>query len=427
MNTLRASAGPLLLALLLVGGAGDGASAQTIPVGSVCTLAAAKMVCVQPTSAPTISPTAPPTAAPTVKPTTAPAGGYVANANDPPPSWTAYAQASVWNTKIPANPKLASYSAAVVARQFPGGSNPDTARANEAGQYDYAHPRFIATTNDLLLTVKCTQYCAAGVPARMYVPPKARPAGGGDGHFDVVQPDGTEITAWGCASPDGSYHNYPARNWQTGDAVTCGAIVNGGSIATGPGYVQSNGPTAAGYNTVAGTVTAAELIAGQINHATFIVGACAIGAQYPSEPGASTDPCTSGVGPPLGGREWYDVPCATTQANGALRPWEKAVLCALNTYGAYLGDDYAGGATFTGGLFPQVESEEPWYDFNGGALYVSPFAALAAQGWSAITIPNAMGALPGTRWFGADPWALTSLNLAQHIHWLDACVTQKTC
>jgi hypothetical protein len=346
-----------------------------------------------------------------------------ANAQDYPTGFTPYAASSVWRTPISAHPTIASYSAAVVAAQFPGGRNSTPVRANEAGQWDYNHPRYFASAADPLVNVACTQYCGAadngGVPKQIHIPAQARPAGGGDGHFDVVQPDGTEISMWAATTP--------SSNWTNGATVHAANVANCGSFASGQGWLASGpGPTAAGYCDDAGIVTAAELVSGQINHALFIIGACAVGSQYPSEYAASTDRCTSGVGPPLGGREWYDVPCATTQADSTLHPWEKAILCALNQYGAFVGDDLGGGSTFVGGVAPQMESEEPWYDFYG-SNYTSPFAALAYQGWYSFAIANAHPAVNGTRWVGADPWQPADVNFAAHIHWLDPCSARGTC
>jgi hypothetical protein len=296
-------------------------------------------------------------------------------------------------------------------------------RATEAGQYDYNHPRFFASASDPLVNVHCTEYCNApdngGVPSQMHIPAKARPAGGSDAHFDVVQPDGTEITMWAAQTP--------SADWTNGVTVSAQNIANCGSLSSGQGWLTSGpGPTAAGFCDQAGTVTAAELQGGQINHALFITGQCAIGSQYPTEIYASTQHCSSGVGPPLGGREWYDVPCSTTQANGALKPWEKAILCALNQYGAYFGDDLGGGSNFTGGVTPMLESEEPWYDY-GGSGYTSPFAALAAQGWYAIAISDAHSGASEKRWVGADPWQPSGVNFASHIHWLAPCSAQGSC
>jgi hypothetical protein len=343
------------------------------------------------------------------------------NAQEYTAGFTPYSSISPFNTKVSANPTFLSNSATIVANQFPGGQNTQTIRANEAGIYDYGHPRFIAASTDPVINIKCTEYCGApdngGVPATMHVPAVARPAGGSDSHMDVVQPDGTEISMWGVTRP--------SSNWTAGATLSAANIANCGSITTGTGWLAVGpGPTAAGYCTNAGVVTANELITGQINHALIIIGQCAVGSQYPSENGASTQQCTSGIGPPLGGREWYDVPCATTQASSSLQPWEKAILCALNVYGGYMADNGGGGQYFTG-TGAHLEDEEPWYDFDG-AGYTSPFAPLAAQGWTSVRVQS-YGSAVGTRWIGADPWNPTGVNFPAHIHWLAPCSAQGTC
>lgn len=391
-------------------------SAQTVlPPGLYCV-----QPCPTPTALPTKTPPPTPTPPPTASPTNVP-----------------YAPSSVWNTPVSAHPTLLANSAAMVAAEFPGGQNPDGMRATEAGQYDYAHPLFFASSSDPQINLVCNQYCGTagtlpGVPATMRIPAIARPAGGTDAHIAVVQPNGTEIDAWAAYGTPGSDttwtapHNQQTRNWQTGDTLTAGNVSVCGSYTAGSGLVPPPGPTAANFCLRAGVVTAAELIAGQINHALFVGAQCAIGSQYPSTGG--TQQCTSGLGPPLGGRVWYDVPCATTKQNTALHPWEMAVLCALNVYGGYFGDNGSGGANYTGGILPQLESEEPWRDVAGNT-YTSPFAPLAAQGWAPITIANANGSSPGNRWMynGAAPWNPPGVNFAAHIHWLAPCSAQGTC
>jgi hypothetical protein len=392
----------------------------------------------------------------TAAPTAAPTSGAVAvlststylgfaNATDWATSFMPYAATSVFNAKVSDNPTFLANSAAIVAAQFPSGLQVSV-RSTEAGQYDYSHPRYFATTSDPVVKLVCNQYCGApdngGVPATAYIPAVARPAGGSDAHFDVVQPNGTDITMWAAeCGPSGctSYGqpNDMQGNWTAGSTLTAGNIANCGSFTSGLGYlVTGPGPTAADFCTNAMVITAAELIAGRINHAMSTGAQCAIGTQFPAAAGSSTQQCTSGVGPPLGGREWYDVPDATTNATN-LQPWEKAILNALHDYGAFFGDNGSGGANYTGGFAGQVESEEPWRDYNGTgtnkATYTSPFALLAAQGWIPVSISNAIGTASGTRWIGADPWNIwtelgeTEAQFASHIHWLDPCSARGTC
>jgi hypothetical protein len=421
-NTLEALGLSLVLFLAACGGGGSGSTLPGSGASVNAPVGAPGGTTTTPGSVPTAasSSAAVPALAPAVAPIT-PLSTIFANAKDFPAGFTPWSPSSPFNTKISANPTFLTNSAAIVAAQFPGGLNTQTIRANEAGVYDYNHPRFVAAASDPIVTTKCTQYCGApdngGAPATIHIPAVARPAGGADSHIDVIQPDGTDISMWGVAKPAG--------NWQAGQTISAANIANCGSIISGQGWLTSGpGPTAAGYCDNAGVVMASELIAGQINHAIILIAQCAVGAQYPSENGASTQECTSGVGPPLGGREWYDVPCVTTQASTSLQPWEKAILCALNVYGGYVGDNLGGGANFTG-TGALVEDEEPWFDFDGPG-YTSPFAPLAAQGWSPIQVQS-YGSSTGTRWIGASPWNPSGVNFPSHIHWLAPCSAQGTC
>jgi hypothetical protein len=408
-----------LLSTLTACSGGSGGSSSTPAATIVATVPSTTTTA---TPAVAVNPTAAPVATPTAAVASSLSAVRLVSGQDYLITFTPWAATSPFNMKVSANPTFLANSASIVANQFPNDRNTQTIRANEAGQYDYGHPRFISAPTDPVVSLKCTLYCGApdngGMPATIHIPAGARPAGGSDSHLDVIQPDGTDISMWAVSKP--------SSNWQTGQTLSAGNIANCGSIFTGTGWLPGGpGPTAAGYCTNAGEITAAELIAGQINHAIIITGQCAIGAQYPSENGASTQQCTSGIGPPLGGREWYDVPCSTTQASGSLKPWEKAILCALNIYGGYMGDNGGGGAYFTG-TGAGVEDEEPWYDLDGPG-YTSPFAPLAAQGWTSIVIPNVIGSQSGTRWVGADPWNPSGVDFAAHIHWLAPCSAQGTC
>ena len=368
-------------------------------------------------SAPTAAPAAatpPPTATPAP-----PVSGMPVNGVEWATSFTPFSAGSVWNTPVSANPTYAANSASVIAAEFNGG-NSQPVRDQEAGTYDYGHPIYYASATDPVVNVACNMYCPSSYPKTMYMPAKARPALGSDAHLGVVQPDGTEIDMWATyGTPGGSGQVPQTRNWQAGDTVTAGNVTSCGNFFTGTGIVTV-GPaaTAGGACLSAGLLRANELASGHINHALFLISQCAVGSQYPAFAAASTDPCTSGSGPPLGGRLWYDVPDATTNANSALAPWEKAILNALHDYGGYLEDDI-GGASQVSGIGFLAESGESSYAFGMS----DPFAAMTNQKWSAITIPGAFQ----LRYIGADPWNPSSVNFAAHLHWLNACSAQKSC
>jgi hypothetical protein len=289
-------------------------------------------------------------------------------------------------------------------------------RDEEAGPYDYGHPIYYAQSTDPVVTLHCTQYCNTadngGLPATIHLPALARPAGGSDAHMAVIQPDGTEIDLWATTAPSG--------NWTTGSTVTASAVANCGNFATGSGFTPT-GPaaTAGGACLGAGLLRANELLAGTIDHALFLVAQCAVGAQYPAYPGASTSQCTSGQGPALGGRLWYDVADATTNANTALKPWEKAILNALHDYGGYLEDDTSGGTSVSGIGFLAESGEASWIFGQ-----TDPFAALvAAQGWTSAAIGGAFT----PRYIGASSWQPSGVNFAAHLHWLNACSASGSC
>jgi len=329
--------------------------------------------------------------------------------------WTPYTcTSSPWNQAVSANPTYASYSSTVIATEFASG-NVQPVRDQEAGANDYGHPIYYASASDPLVNLRCVSYCNrtdnGGIPATARIPALARPAGGSDAHMAVIQPDGTEIDMWATTRPSG--------NWTNGSTVSAQAMTNCGNFLSGSGFVPT-GPaaTAGGACLGAGLLRAAELLAGSIDHALFLVAQCAVGSQYPAFPNASTDTCTSGSGPALGGRLWYDVPDATTNANPLLKPWEKAILNALHDYGGYLEDDTSGGAGVSGIAF-LAESGEAMAMFGQS----DPFAALASAGWTAV---NVSGALQ-TRWVGADPWQPGGVSFVAHMHWLDPCSARGSC
>ena len=333
-----------------------------------------------------------------------------------PAGWTPYGCTSSFNARVSTNPQFASYSAASIAGAFANG-NTQPVRGQEAGSYDYGHPVYYATSSDPTVTLQCTQYCNradnGGYPATIHIPAQARPARGQDAHIAVVQPDGTEVDFWGASQPSGNWGTPRYTTISAAAAANCGSFLHGsGWTPTGPAA------TSAGACLGAGLLRATELLAGSIDHALFMVSACAVGWQFPAFPNATTAQCSSGVGAPLGGRLWYDVADATTNANPNLRPWEKAILNALHDYGGYLGDNIGGGSSQSGLVF-LAESGEAAHDFG----LSDPFAALAEQGWNALTVAGGLA----LRQVGADPWRPGGVDFLNHLHWLAPCSAQGTC
>lgn len=336
------------------------------------------------------------------------------NGRDYPASWTPYNCAtSIWNQRVSEHPVIAPYSRAVIATEFANG-NTSPVRGNEAGQWDYAHPVYFASHNDPVVKLRCTRYCNhvenGGIPAFMQIPAVARPAGGDDAHLAVVQPDGTEIDFWATTQP--------TKPWERGDTIEAQAIVNCGNFTSGLGTVII-GPaaTAGGACLGAGVLRASELADGRINHALFLTIQCATGTVYPAYPGASTGQCKNGSGPPLGGRLWYDVSDASTNANPRLKPWEKAILNALHDYGGYVED--ASGGNGVSGIGFLSESGEESFAFH----QPDPYQRLIAQGWQAIRVSGSLG----LRYIGAAPWNPPDVDCVAHMHWLAPCSARRTC
>ncbi len=418
----------VLGALMVVFASAPSAQAQTfIPAGCYNVTTTVNGTTYTGCATPSPTPTAKPTLAPTPRPTPTPTASPVASAP--------YGPTSPWNRKISANPTIASYSASVIAQEFASG-NTQIVRNDEAGAGDYAHPLYFATASDPIVHTVCNQYCPSTPVGDIHMPAKARPAGGTDAHMAVVQPDGTEIDFWALYGSPGSDttwdapHNAQTRDWQTGDTATAGNVSACGSYASGSGNIAAAnlpGATAGEACLGAGIINAADLQAGAIHHALYLVLQCAIGSQYPAPTGATTDQCTSGVGPPIGGRLWYDVPDATTNANTGLRPWEKAILNALHDYGGYLEDDFSGGASVSGMSFMPASGEQT-YAYG----LANPFAALTAapNNWTLMSIATLATyglTVQEPRYTGADPWQPAGVDFAAHMHWLAPCSAQGAC
>lgn len=343
--------------------------------------------------------------------------------------WRPYdCRTSPWNRRVSAHPRIAAYSARVIAGEFARGDT-QPVRDMEAGAWDYGHPIYYAGPSDPLVNVNCDPKAYAGakgndtcdtadnggLPARIRIPARARPAGGTDAHMIVIQPNGVEIDFWDARAPSGNWGTPGNMTIAAGGGASCG------DWRTSSGWDPANNgwpQTAGGACLAGGLLRANELLAGHIDHALAIVLQCAIGVQYPAFPGATTDNCTSGVGPPLGGRLWYDVPDTVTGANPNLRPWERAILDALHDYGGYLMDDVQGGSAVSGMAF-LAASGEPAFAF----ARPDPFAALAAQGWTSRRVDGSFT----LRWIGADPWRPSGVDFLRHLHWLAACSAQGSC
>ncbi len=299
---------------------------------------------------------------------------------------------------------------------FPGAGTGQIVRNEEAGPYDDGHAIYFAASTDPVVTVSCGN-CSPNVPSTIHLPANAQPAQGPDGHLAVVEPDMTEIDFYCGWSPCAGH----TALWKNGDTIAAGYTANVGSFTTGSGMASMDGSTALNAAAGAGLLRPDELASGHINHALFVVVDCVVGAVYPAPAGANTIQCTGGVGAPLGGVLYYDVPDAVTEADTALRPWERAMLEAAHDHGWIVGDHgtVSGQSVYPSGVTFMSASAEPQALDNGP----DPWAVLAAQGWTSVPMSGAAT----LRWTGADPWTPGGVNLNAHLHLLDPCVAAGAC
>jgi hypothetical protein len=104
----------------------------------------------------------------------------------------------------------------------------------------------------------------------------------------------------------------------------------------------------------AGIITAAEMQAGQINHALFVVASgSAAGTSGAVYPGYNNPSYASNDRVRMGTRFWLDMSDAAIDATSAPR-WEKIIAHAAHQYGIYVGDKGGAGFSF------MLESSTPY-------------------------------------------------------------------
>jgi hypothetical protein len=273
---------------------------------------------------------------------------------------------------------------------------------------DYSHPVYLAAATDPAVTINCSsmQYgCytdAAGKVSSLStinVPALARPAGGTDGHFAVIQPSGQEDDFWEAAQPSG--------NWRAGSSITAGIGVQ--TSITGSGIPTTTSATS-GAALAAGLVRFDELTRGSIPHAIFLDFSCVNGVEYP----ATTTGTQCGGGVPMGSLVYLTLTPSQIDALPAstIAPYLKPILYALHNYGGYVMDTYGGGNT--GAPFWEYESYTQ-YSSMGQPYPGVTFAT--ANGYSSYLNPNPAYAGGPIRWS----------QLAPYIEVLSACYAHGSC
>jgi hypothetical protein len=241
-------------------------------------------------------------------------------------------------------------SAALVASALQWGAPASITVGTAGTRYDYGHPVYYARRRDPVYVLHATEPWGRNPldGRRIHVPAGARPAGGGDGHMTVIEPDGWEYDLWHASAPSPGNRRL-SFGWGGRTRVYGNGL---GSPAT-----------AAHFAGLAGVIRPEELAAGRIDHALFIVLRCtgtgagfgyrvhesrqawSGGWVYPAAGSGKTCRAHDPTLPPMGAR----FRLAMSDAQIARLPfpkWKKAVLFALADYGGYVGDTGGPGFAF---------------------------------------------------------------------------------
>jgi hypothetical protein len=254
--------------------------------------------------------------------------GSFAVGNWPPPCWRPYGPKSPFNSAIPAAPRLAPESKAIVeymlARDW---SFPDDHRGNFAiGAYG-SRPVYWAQRSDPVVRVICKGggTCRRGM--RLHMPNGAQPQNESDGHMTVVdQAARREYDFWRASPPE------------HGEIATSAAS----SIPIGAGIGMGIGGygEASYLGLLGGLIRARELKAGNVNHALAMTVQCVQPNDVWPAPawGRGDSVCADrGAGPHLGSLvqlTMSDREIAATHAPA----WQRAIMKAMAHYGIYVVD-----------------------------------------------------------------------------------------
>ena len=287
-----------------------------------------------------------------------------------PACFDPFSATSPFNTPIPANQPLAADNAAVLAHMATYNWSIDGFNSEFDFNPDALGTRsvFYASPSDPVMTVHCTNAAGAGSctgangvntdGAKINVPAGAVPFANADAHMTVIETGtGNEYDFWETSV--------------SGSTIDAGVGAEVSVSGDGRGSQGDDGS----FALAAGLVRPAELAAGVINHALVVTVPCvnasgASGYAWPAEYGYGS-PCGSGwnestVGAPeMGQLLRLNMTAAQIQASPA-PAWQKTIMTALATYGAYIEDvdgDQAAGIdilTQAGSSWTDLGLPDPW-------------------------------------------------------------------
>jgi hypothetical protein len=287
--------------------------------------------------------------------------------------WRPFADTSFFNTPLPASPKLAGNSSAVVSGMASKGWSIGSTDSGFAFSPVGTHPLFFAGPSAPTKRIQCQGgrgSCtgANGVNvsgATIHVPAGAQAYSDSDGHLTVIQTStGREYDFW--------------RARISGSTIEAGAA---SEVNVNDGDGRGSQGDAAFFALSAGVIRPSELASGEIDHALVLSVPCVSGEGsngyvWPA-PRGDGSPCGSGGGAPALGQlltlDMSDAQIASSSAPG----WEKTIMTAWAHYGAYVedtggGDRSIGILTQSASSWTDLGQSNAWAHVAGGPTFSSP-------------------------------------------------------
>jgi hypothetical protein len=328
-----------------------------------------------------------------------------ASTNTAPSCWRPYDSGSPFNTVIPSNPTLSPNSGSEVANMEQYDYTFDGNSSSMQYTSDGSRPVYYATDSDPLVTINCTAYwgpntCQGwnGIPIdniQIHIPSGAQPESDWDHHMIVV--DTTTDTEY----------DFERASWSSSNVLT----VWSGSEEPLDGTGLGGGADAADFGLLGGTISAAQLASGTINHALAVSVPCTTGYVYPATM-ANGQPCSDvNQSPtnalPLGALLQLNMTPTQIAATHAPK-WEQTIMTAMATYGMYANDT-------NGSPDPTNIEFENQDDTQYTSLGMKPQMADLFQSLGAQSI-------------GSGTWLLDGVQIpVSKLRVIDPCVVQGTC
>ena len=313
---------------------------------------------------------------------------------------------SIFKRQVPANPRLAPNSSALIGQLLKPGPGAVDMRTDAVGG-DWNTPLYVTNGSDPAYTIVCDMY-GGNCPVKgtvVHIPSFAKAEHGSDAHLSIVDlATGYEYNLW-QASTDGR-----------GTLNTQGNVLHvswGGRSKLGSDGLNAEG-NHAGYAASAVMLYPKEIISGRIDHALGIGVDCADNpAVYPAILSNTDSACNTPNSPYYGMHLQLAMSDAEISALNT-SPYEKTILTALAHYGAYVYD--------TGN--PQ-----------GAGYLAASYLTYTTQGlpdpWRSTILPalknDGLATGSGDYWQLAPLFGGAGINWAQKLRVIAPCVDAQNC